>query len=226
MTKFLPYVAPTWTMCLSTKFNQSDQQLGGALPAAELVYWCKLAWQLIASNVVCCLLFTTSHNNQLPSCIDWFNVGTAVTLCFVSLSLDLFLHQFLSLTLFQSQLPSYFPLSCHVSLLSTYTILYSLCSRLFCHDSVTLADVCSACVYVCVCVLYVTLTATHDWSQTWVLTDDSRLNVTKSKRPQTQLWLKPWLVISFFWLEIVSIVQSVKKKKIECHFVVPCGFFS
>lgn len=91
------------------------------------------------------------------------------------------------------------------------TILYSLCSRLFCHDSVTLADVCSACVYVCVCVLYVTLTATHDWSQTWVLTDDSRLNVTKSKRPQTQLWLKPWLVISFFWLE--KYAQSVKKKK-------------
>lgn len=66
-------------------------------------------------------------------------------------------------------------------------------------------------VCICVCVLYVTLTATHDWSQTWVLTDDSRLNVTKSKRPQTQLWLKPWLVISFFWLE--KYAQSVKKKK-------------
>lgn len=82
MTKFLPYVAPTWTMCLSTKFNQSDQQLGGALPAAELVYWCKSAWQLITSNVDCCFL-STSHNNHLPSCIAGFNVGTAVTLCFL-----------------------------------------------------------------------------------------------------------------------------------------------
>lgn len=165
MTKFLPYVAPTWTMRLSTKFNQSDQQLGGALPAADLVYWCKLAWQLIASNVVCCLLFTTSHNNQLPSCIDWFNVGTAVTLCFVSLSLDLFLHQFLSLTLFQSQLPSYFPLSCHVSLLSTYYTILSVLKAFLswqCDPSW-----CLQCLCVCVCVCAIC----HSNSNTWLEPD-------------------------------------------------------
>lgn len=78
-------------------------------------------------------------------------------------------------------------------------------------------------VCICVCVLYVTLTATHDWSQTWVLTDDSRLNVTNQNGLKLNFDSNPDLWSHSF--DLKSMHKVWKKKKNWMPFCGPLWIF-